>query len=99
MHELSSDIRFDPRGGTPLYDALGRAIVDTGARFKRMAEKDRPSKVVFMVITDGEENASKEFTKAKIAEMVKTQQYAYSWDFCLSRREHRRDAGRRQHRI
>lgn len=49
-----------PRGGTALYDALAKTIVTTGERLAKMAEPDRPGKVVFIVITDGAENASEE---------------------------------------
>src|SRR5674476_351385 len=54
---------FFPRGGTPLLDALGDIIKSTGKRLARMAEAKRPERVVFVVITDGEENSSKQFTK------------------------------------
>lgn len=70
-----------PRGGTALLDALGRAIVETGDRLSRMAEWTRPGLVVVVVVTDGEENSSKEFTKEKIREMVKHQEDVYKWQF------------------
>lgn len=72
---------FDPRGGTPLLDAFGQAIVETGKRLREMPERERPGKVIFVVITDGHENASREFKKSRLAEMVKEQQNRYSWDF------------------
>jgi len=72
---------FEPRGGTALLDAIGRAINETGARLKAMPESDRPAKVVFVIITDGEENASKEFTKDRINDMIKHQRDAYKWEF------------------
>lgn len=78
IHEITE---FDPRGGTPLLDAFGRAIVETGKRLREMPERERPGKVIFVVITDGLENASREFKKAQVAEMVKEQQGRYSWDF------------------
>jgi hypothetical protein len=46
----------NPRGMTPLYDAIGRIV--------SLAEKDRPEKAVIVIMTDGEENASEEMTKA-----------------------------------
>jgi len=39
---------FTPRGCTPLYDALGRGIVDLGERLSKISEVDRPEKVVFL---------------------------------------------------
>lgn len=70
-----------PRGGTALLDAIGRAINETGERLKNLPENDRPGKVVFVILTDGEENSSEEFTKAKINSMIRHQQDAYKWQF------------------
>ena len=72
---------FIPRGSTPLLDAVGRGIIGTGSRLRNIKEEDRPGLVVFVIVTDGQENASKEFTKAKIAEMIKEQTDKYSWSF------------------
>jgi hypothetical protein len=70
-----------PRGSTALLDALGRAIVETGERLTAMPEADRPGLVVFVILTDGGENASREYTRAKVKEMVEHQQNAYKWKF------------------
>lgn len=70
-----------PRGGTALLDAVGRAINETGARLAQMPEADRPGLVIFVVMTDGHENSSREFTKAQIREMIERQQNVYSWHF------------------
>ena len=72
---------FHPRGGTALLDAMGRAIRETGERLEKMPEHDRPGKVVFVVITDGLENSSREFSKKQINEMVKHQTDRYNWQF------------------
>lgn len=72
---------FVPRGTTALLDAVGRAINDTGARLSAMAEADRPEKVIFVILTDGHENASKEFTLQRINEMIQHQQGQYRWEF------------------
>lgn len=72
---------FVPRGSTALLDAMGRAITDTGKRLDALPEKDRPEKVVFVTITDGQENASSEFSRAKIFQMVKHQREKYAWEF------------------
>lgn len=76
-----TDKTFEPRGSTALLDAMGRAIRDTGERLSAMKEEDRPEKVIFVVLTDGHENASQEFNKSQIAQMVKHQQEVYSWEF------------------
>ena len=70
-----------PRGMTALLDAVGRAMNETGERLAKMDEADRPGLVVFVVMTDGLENSSKEFSKATIKEMIERQQQQYNWHF------------------
>lgn len=70
-----------PRGMTALLDAVGRAINETGERLSKMDEQDRPGLVIFVIMTDGQENSSKEFSKAQIKEMVERQQNEYNWQF------------------
>lgn len=77
---LTSDT-FVPRGNTALHDAIGRTIESTGKRLASMKESDRPSRIVFLIITDGHENASKEFTATRIKEMVTHQREKYNWEF------------------
>lgn len=72
---------YVPRGNTALLDAVGRSVVSTGERLAKMDEKDRPGKVVFVIITDGQENSSKEYTLAKVKEMIKHQRENYKWEF------------------
>jgi len=72
---------FVPRSSTPLFDALGAAITKTGERLSAMDDQDRPSKVVFVVFTDGLENASKEYSGDRVLEMVKHQRESYNWEF------------------
>jgi hypothetical protein len=72
---------FVPRGSTALLDAIGRAIVETGDRLSAMPEYERPSTVVFVVTTDGRENASKEYTRDKVNEMIAHQRDVYGWHF------------------
>ncbi len=70
-----------PRGSTALLDAVGRAINETGARLAAVAESQRPGLVVFVIVTDGQENSSREFTRDQIRTMVEHQQSAYKWQF------------------
>lgn len=72
---------FVPRGGTPLFDAIGQTINATGKFLKDKPDNERPAKVVFVIITDGEENASREFTREKVFEMIRHQRDAYKWEF------------------
>lgn len=68
-------------GYTALLDAIGKMINDVGAKLAAMNEEDRPSKVIFSIVTDGEENRSVEFTKAQIISMIKHQEEKYNWTF------------------
>jgi hypothetical protein len=70
-----------PRGATALLDAVGRAINETGERLAGMDEADRPGLVIFVVMTDGHENSSVEFTRTQIKKMIEHQQDEYSWHF------------------
>ncbi len=72
---------YRPRGGTPLHDAVGRTITMLGQKLKNMPESDRPGKVVIVVMTDGLENSSHEYTAPQIAEMIKSQHEVYKWEF------------------
>ena len=77
---LSSET-FQPRGTTALLDAIGRTILATGQRLAAMAEPDRPERVIFVIITDGHENASHDFTRDRIFTMIAHQRQVYSWHF------------------
>lgn len=73
--------RLEPRGMTALLDAVGRAINETGSRLAAMPESERPGLVVFVIVTDGLENSSREFDRRKIREMIERQQSQYNWQF------------------
>jgi len=70
-----------PRGQTALLDAIGRTIATTGERLEKMKEKDRPGRVLVAIITDGQENASREYTAGQVAKMIAHQKEAYAWSF------------------
>lgn len=74
-------VELVPRGMTALRDALGRTINSVGERLEEMPEEQRPGKVVFLIITDGLENASREFSAEQVREMIERQQRDYSWLF------------------
>lgn len=78
---LLNDQTFVPRGTTALLDAIGRTINETGKRLAAMAESNRPAKVIFVILTDGHENASREFSMPQINEMIRRQRDTYSWEF------------------
>jgi hypothetical protein len=76
-----TNLTFVPRGWTALYDAIGMSIVKAGIRLGAMKEEDRPSKVIFVILTDGDENRSSEYDGIKINAMIKEQTDKYNWDF------------------
>ena len=69
------------RGCTALLDAVGKTILDVGYRFSRIKEKQRPGKVIFVITTDGLENASIEFTYEKVKKLITHRQEKYQWEF------------------
>ncbi len=72
---------YVPRAATPLYDAIGMGINDLEASIAKLPESDRPSKVIMAIITDGQENSSKEFTKARVTQMITEKQKEHDWQF------------------
>ncbi len=74
-------MKLEPRGGTALLDAIGRTINKVGERLRDTKEKDRPESVIILIMTDGQENSSREFTKSKIKQMVEHQRAKYNWHF------------------
>lgn len=72
---------FVPRGMTALLDAIGKTINSVGDRLSKTEEDNRPEKVMLCIITDGQENQSREFTNEKIKEMIEHQRTKYNWEF------------------
>lgn len=71
---------FVPRGSTALLDAIGRTMTATGVRLAALPEEGRPEKVLVVVMTDGQENASREFTGSQIFDRITHQRKTYSWE-------------------
>lgn len=72
---------YVPQGTTAMLDAVGKAITSVGQKLAAMPEEERPSKVMVTIITDGYENASREYTWDIIKSMIKEQREKYSWIF------------------
>lgn len=72
-------LTFFPRGTTALLDAIGRAMAETGKSLREMPEHQRPGKVLVIIHTDGEENASRGYKKVEIGEMIRHQEEKYQW--------------------
>jgi len=68
-------------GTTALLDAIGMTIKKIVNVQKRTSESERADKVLFVITTDGMENASREYSAAKIKKMVQHQKEKYGWEF------------------
>jgi hypothetical protein len=72
---------FAPRGGTPLYDAMGHAITDATIRIeKRRAAGESDESILFVTFTDGEENQSVEYSRERLFDLVKRHEQE-GWTF------------------
>jgi len=89
------DNTYQPRGGTALYPSFGKTIKDIGKKLAAMSEGERPERILFITITDGEHNSSlskvngetvdhetfHQFTSKEIKNMVEHQTKIYKWNF------------------
>lgn len=73
--------QYSPNGGTAMNDAIASAINKIGKWLSDMPEEERPSKNLIVIMTDGEENSSKEYTITQVQEMIKHQTEKYDWSF------------------
>ena len=78
--KLTEDTYF-VRGCTALLDAVGGAIHHIGNIHKYARDEDRPEKTLFIITTDGMENASRRYTYKKVKKMVERQKEKYGWEF------------------
>ena len=69
------------RGCTALLDAIGGAIHHIGNVHKYAREEDRPEKTLFIITTDGMENASHKYSYSKVRDMIQRQKEKYGWEF------------------
>ena len=76
-----TDKDYTVRGTTALLDALGRTIHKIRAVQKHTAENYRAEKVLFVIITDGQENASREYSAERIKRRIERQKEKYGWEF------------------
>lgn len=76
-----TDKEYFVRGNTALLDAVGKTINKIGNAQKRTAEEERAEHVVFVITTDGMENASREFSYEIVRQMIEHQKGKYSWEF------------------
>ncbi len=79
--EPMTDRQYQVRGCTALLDAIGGAVHHIANVHKYAREEDRPGKTVFVITTDGMENASRRYTYAQVQKMVKHEQEKHGWEF------------------
>ena len=73
--------KYNCTGCTALNDAVCTAIDTVGREFAEMPEENRPEHVLCVIITDGEENASKEYTTEDVKDRIEHQKTKYNWQF------------------
>ena len=76
-----TDKEYYVRGCTALLDAVGGAIHHIGNVHKYARDEDRPEKTLFVITTDGMENASRRYSYEKVQAMIKKEQEKYGWEF------------------
>lgn len=80
---LTDDI-YQPRNTTALFDAIGKTINNYISHYISFGYKERPKKVLFCIITDGHENASKEFTTRKsVKNLMDDVKKKFKWHFAF----------------
>lgn len=72
---------LQPRGGTALNDSIAKLIHSTGEFLSALPEEQRPGTVLFGIMTDGHENASKEWTRDAVKKLIEQQEGQYDWTF------------------
>ena len=76
-----SKLIYSPGGCTAMNDGVGTAIDEIGKWLSDMDESERPSKNMIVIMTDGQENASKEYNFDTVKAKIKHQEEKYSWTF------------------
>lgn len=73
-------VTYSPGGSTALLDAVGMALDAVSKKIAELPEEEKPEKVIFLIVTDGEENSSKEYTLPLVKTKIE-QQKKENWDF------------------
>ena len=79
--EPLTDKQYYVEGCTALIDAMGQAIHHIGNVHKYAREEDRPEHTIFVITTDGMENASRRYSSDEVKKMVERQKNKYGWEF------------------
>ena len=81
INEVDANLDYRLGGCTAMNDAIGMAITEIGKWLSDMPEEERPCKNMIVIMTDGEENASKEYSLYQVKSMIEEQTNKYSWEF------------------
>ena len=79
--ERVPDLVLEPRGMTALLDSMGRFITEVGERLSALPEDERPGHVICMIMTDGMENSSVEWSWKAVRDLVDRQRDQWNWHF------------------
>ena len=79
--EPMTEEQYSVRGCTALLDAIGKAIHHIGNVHKYARDEDRPEHTLFVITTDGMENASHRYTADQIKQKIERQKSKYGWEF------------------
>jgi hypothetical protein len=77
--EAVRSYRIEPRGGTAMYDAIGKALTEEGRKLEALPEDERPEDVTVIIASDGLENRSQDYSGQQVKEMLEHQQGYYKW--------------------
>ncbi len=72
---------LQPRGTTALLDSVARIVIDAGKRLAALPEDQRPGTVIVGIMTDGLENASREWSHPQVKQLIEKQTSDYQWQF------------------
>jgi len=83
IHEVDdlTEETYQPSGMTALLDAVGRTVDRVGQRLDALPESEKPENVIVFILTDGMENASSDYNKEQVKEMIEHQESKYAWEF------------------
>lgn len=81
LSEIKTSNLITPRGSTALIDAIGVSVVSLGEKLADLDEADRPGKVLVVIVTDGQENSSHEYTQEQVKGLIQKQTDEFNWDF------------------
>lgn len=74
-------IEIEPEGSTALIDSMVRLILESSRDLSLLNDNEKPDRVLFVTITDGQENASRTYTSAYLKDLIESQKKDFNWNF------------------